>query len=75
LLPFNGLVGSALVWIEGDCDIPSNTVIGSRDKPIILVVEANHDQREHGRWGLIVGLRISMRLNGGPVIHGSIVSE
>jgi hypothetical protein len=73
---FNSLVGSALVWIEGDCDMPTSTVIGNRDKPIILVVEGDVSINANTEvWGLIFGFGDSMRLNGGPVIHGSIVAE
>jgi len=73
---FNQLVGSALVWIEGNCEPPSNTVIGTREKPIILVIEGNTKINANTElWGLVVGLGASMNLNGGPVIHGAIVSE
>jgi hypothetical protein len=72
---FNGLVGSALVWVTGDCLIGSNVSIGSRDKPIILVVEGELRVNAGAEtWGILMGLDRFV-LNGGPVIHGSAVSE
>ncbi len=72
---FAGLTGSALVWVEGDCDINAGADIGSRNKPIVLVVEG--DIRTNGGaevWGIMVGLA-SFALNGGPVFHGSAIAE
>jgi len=72
---FNALVGSALVWIEGDCLIGSNVQIGSRDKPIILVVEGELRANAGAEvWGILIGLA-EFVLNGGPIIHGSAISE
>ncbi len=72
---FSALTGSALVWIEGDCAIGSNINVGSRDKPVILVVEGDIRVNAAAEfWGLVVGLA-DFDLNGGPVIHGSAVSE
>lgn len=72
---FNGLVGSALVWVTGDCLIGSNIDVGSRDKPIILVVEGDLTVNAGAEvWGILMGLD-EFVLNGGPVIHGSAISE
>jgi len=72
---FNGLDGSALVWVTGDCDIGSNIIVGSRDKPIILVVAGDIRINAGAEvWGVIIGLA-GFVLNGGPVIHGSAISE
>lgn len=72
---FNGLIGSALVWVTGDCSIGSNVSIGSRDKPIILVVEGELRVNAGAEvWGILMGLD-EFVLNGGPVIHGSAISE
>lgn len=71
---FAGLTRSALVWVTGDCIIGGENV-GSRDKPIILVVEnllrvnANSEV-----WGILFSFD-DFVLNGGPVIHGSAISE
>lgn len=72
---FADLTGSALVWVEGDCKIGSNIVVGNRDKPIILVVEGDiHVNAGMELWGIFLGLA-NFTLNGGPVIHGSAISE
>lgn len=72
---FAGLTGSALVWVEGDCSINSTSVIGSRNKPIVLVVEG--DIKTNGSaevWGIMVGLA-GFSLNGGPIFHGSAIAD
>ncbi len=72
---FVALTGSALVWVEGDCLIGNNVQIASRDKPITLVVEGEIRINAGAEvWGIIVGLD-EFILNGGPVIHGSAISE
>jgi len=72
---FNALVGSALVWIEEDCLINGNVPIGNRDKPIILVVEGELKiNAAVDVWGVLIGLA-EFNLSGGPVIHGSAISE
>jgi len=72
---FSGLVGSSLVWVTGDCLIGAGVVIGSRDKPIILVVEGELRVNAGAEaWGVLMGLD-EFVLNGGPVIHGSAISE
>lgn len=72
---FSGLTGSALVWVEGDCSIGAGSEVGSRNKPIVLVVEG--DIKTNGGaevWGILVGLG-GFQLNGGPVFHGSAIAE
>lgn len=72
---FAGLTGSALVWVEADCDIPAGSLVGSRDKPILLVVEGELRVNANSEiWGILMGLG-NFVLNGGPVIHGSAVAE
>ncbi|MFW5450456.1 MAG: PilX N-terminal domain-containing pilus assembly protein [Methylophagaceae bacterium] len=72
---FAGLTNSALVWADGDCDIGSNVTIGSRAKPIILVVQGEIRVNAGAEvWGILVGLG-DFVLNGGPVIHGSAISD
>jgi len=72
---FSGLSGSALVWVTGVCTIGSNVNIGSREKPIILVVEGDLRINAGAEvWGILMGLD-NFVLNGGPVIHGSAISE
>jgi type IV pilus assembly PilX-like protein len=72
---FANLNTSALVWVEGDCSIGSNITVASRDKPIILVVEGELRVNAGAEtWGILVGLD-DFVLNGGPVIHGSAISD
>jgi len=73
---FNGLAGSSLVWITGAlCKISAGVEIGSRDKPIILVVEGELRVNAGAEvWGILMGLD-KFVLNGGPIIHGSAISE
>jgi len=72
---FAALAGSALVWVEGDCQIPAGSLVGSRDKPILLVVEGELRVNANSEiWGILMGLG-NFVLNGGPVIHGSAVAE
>lgn len=64
-----------LVWVEGACDIPQNSLVGSRAKPVILVSEGLLSINANSEvWGIYFGLG-SIKLNGGPVIHGSVISE
>jgi Tfp pilus assembly protein PilX len=64
-----------LVWIEGPCDVSSASLIGSRANPVILVSEGKIDISANSElWGIFVSLD-SVKLNGGPVIHGSMISE
>jgi hypothetical protein len=66
---------SPLVWVSGNCDVNSSITIGSRSKPIILVVEGDVKINASAEiWGLLVGLS-NFSLNGGPVVHGSAISE
>jgi Tfp pilus assembly protein PilX len=72
---FATLTGSALVWVEGDCNIPAGSLVGSREKPIILVVEGELRVNANSEiWGILMGLD-EVVLNGGPVIHGSAIAE
>jgi Tfp pilus assembly protein PilX len=72
---FAALSGSALVWVEGDCDIPAGSLVGNREKPILLVVEGELRVNANSEmWGILMGLD-EVVLNGGPVIHGSAVAE
>ena len=72
---FSGLTTSALVWINGDCDTGANANIGSRDKPIILVIDGDLTINANSElWGIVVGLA-EFNLNGGPVIHGSAIAD
>lgn len=67
-----------LVWVTGNCSFPSGStvIIGSRDTPIILVVEGSI--KANGTldvFGLMVGLSDTFQLNGNTVVHGSAISD
>ena len=70
-----GFTSSKLVAVSGDCSLPSNSIIGSRDAPIILVVRddltlnANTDS-----YGLLFAFG-DVSVNGTHTVHGSLVSE
>jgi hypothetical protein len=64
-----------LVWVEGPCDIPSTSLVGSRANPVLVVTEGKLTINANSElWGIFFSLG-SIKLNGGPVIHGSMVSE
>lgn len=75
---FNALNRPALVWVTGDCSIGgggSKEDYGSRARPMILVVEGEMRINANAEvWGIVIGLA-DFVLNGGPVIHGSAISE
>jgi Tfp pilus assembly protein PilX len=63
----------SLVWIEGDCTIPDD--IGSREYPILLVVEdLLKINSNHNVWGILLSIT-DIQLSGGPIIHGSIITD
>lgn len=71
---FAGITNTALVWVEGDCQI-NGAEVGSRNKPIILVVEGELRVNANSEvWGILFGFG-DFVLNGGPIIHGSAISE
>jgi Tfp pilus assembly protein PilX len=72
---FNALGRPALVWVTGDCQPGANSTIGSRSRPIILVIEGEMRINANSEyWGIVVGLD-EFVINGGPVFHGSAISE
>jgi len=66
---------STIVAVSGDCSVPANSIIASRDGPILLVVRddlsinANTDL-----FGLAFGFQ-DVSLNGTATIHGSLIAE
>jgi len=71
----NALNRPALVWIDGDCATGAGSTIGSRARPVILVVDGDLTINANSEfWGIVIGLG-DFSLNGGPVIHGSAISE
>jgi len=66
---------STIVAVSGDCSVPANSIIASRDGAIILVVRddlsinANTDL-----FGIAFGFQ-DVSLNGTATIHGSLIAE
>ena len=47
---------TGLYWIEGNCNMPANSTIGSRAAPAIVVFEGNASfQSNSHAWGMVVG--------------------
>lgn len=47
---------TGLFWVEGNCDMPANSTIGSRAAPAIVVFEGNASfQSNSHAWGMVVG--------------------
>jgi len=79
---------SGLVWVDGYCDFPSNTTVGSMDNPVVLITP---DGVKFNSNTLFYGLlfvtdprvppeeqspdTIPTQLNGGPVIYGAILTD
>ena len=67
-----------LIWVEGDCSFPtgSTVILGSRDTPLIIVVEGDvHANGTLDVWGILIGLTADFSLNGNVVVHGSAISD
>jgi len=63
----------ALVWITGECSIPSD--IGNRTNPILLVSEGLLKiNGNHNVWGVLLSIS-DIQLSGGPIVHGSIITD
>lgn len=57
---------TGLFWVEGDCDLSNNQVIGSRFAPAIVVFEQDaHFQGTSHFWGLMVGADMERSCTGG----------
>jgi len=79
-----GPTSSGLYWVSVDCNIASNTTVGSLDAPVLLVVE-NSDFRMNNNnqfFGLIFSFAnppdtgtVSVSLTGGPTLYGSMISN
>lgn len=76
-----------LYWSEVDCEIPSNSLVGTLENPITLVVE-NSDFRMNANsefLGLIFafahdgsggeGGAVDVKINGGPTLYGALISN
>lgn len=71
----SGFTEASVVTVDGDCDIPAGSIVGSRDGPVLLVVSgelkinANSDF-----YGIALGMT-KVSLNGTATVHGSLLAE
>ncbi|PHS72764.1 MAG: hypothetical protein COB22_04075 [Cycloclasticus sp.] len=71
----SGWTTSHIVAVDGDCTMPSNSIIGSRDGPLILVVSGHLKINANSDfYGIALGLS-DVTLNGGVKVHGSLLAE
>lgn len=73
---------SGLYWVDGNCSIPSGTVVGSLAAPVILVIaNGNFQMNANGQFfGVLFAFAhdsgtIDVKLNGGPTLYGSMISN
>jgi hypothetical protein len=77
-----GPSSEGLYWITGNCQIDANTVVGSLETPVAIVVE-NAQFRMNANselLGLIFlfahdGGNVSVQINGGPTLYGALLSN
>lgn len=72
-------------WVTGDCEMGSNQIIGSTDKPVIMVVDDHEFDMGGGNARLYGILYVfdnpdnvatpSTDFHGGPAIYGALVSD
>jgi hypothetical protein len=87
----NGLDSSSkgYIWVDGYCDLPANTTVGSADEPVVLMtpdgIKANANTVFFGVM-VILDPRVAPAdqgpgsipvtlLNGGPIFYGSILTD
>jgi hypothetical protein len=68
----NGLSG--LIWIDGDTRISEQTIVGTIDKPTVLIIDGNFDMTG-GVVNGVVYVMGELNIAGNPIIRGSLVSE
>lgn len=77
---------TGLIWVTGDCVIPAGGTYGSRDKPIMMVVEGNEFRMNANStyYGIVFAFdptgavpagNMSMTMNGGATVYGSLMSN
>lgn len=79
-----GPSSKGLIWVTGDCSIPSNTTVGSYQYPVLLVIEdsgftMNANSQFFGLVFIfthaVAPSSINVQLNGGPILYGAIVAN
>ena len=71
-----GAESTGLIWVTGNCQLSVDQV-GSRAKPVVLVVEGELDFGANRHvWGLVVAHNSpSVKLGGGFTLHGAMVVD
>ena len=71
----SGWTTTKIVAVNGDCTMPSNSIIASRSGPMILVVNGHlRINANSDFYGIALGLD-QVTLNGGVKVHGSLLAE
>jgi len=66
---------STIVAVSGSCSIPANSIIASRDGPILLIVRDDLSVNSNtDLFGIAFGFQ-DVSLNGTATIHGSLIAE
>lgn len=66
---------ATLVAVSGSCSIPANSIVASRDGPILLVVRDDLSINSNtDLFGIAFGFQ-DVSLNGTATIHGSLIAE
>lgn len=72
---------AGVIWITGECDIPSNTIAGSFANPVLLVIEDGDFKMNANStfMGIIFifqrTVAADVQINGGPTLIGSLISN
>jgi len=77
-----------ITWIDGLCDMPSNSVIGSPDNPIVLVATGGLDFNANSvLYGVLLIVNpkvapdeqeagsIQAKMNGGVTVYGAVMTD
>jgi len=70
-----GYTKSTIVAVSGSCSVPSNTITGSREAPLILVVRDDLSINSNSDFYGIAFAFGDVSVNGTATVHGSLVSE
>lgn len=71
----SGFTSSTIVAVNGDCSIPAGSIVGSRDAPLILVVNGTLSINANSDfYGIALGLA-TVSLNGTATVHGALLAE
>ncbi|BAW80193.1 hypothetical conserved protein [Candidatus Nitrosoglobus terrae] len=67
---------SGLYWITGNCNKNGSGVIGSADKPVLLVVNGNITMNGDSQiYGLVFSLSGNVTFNGKSTVTGSLITS